>query len=224
MNYRKLCRLLLGCVVITLLTNCGNSPISQAIITPSPIPAEPINWEEKYLLPNQWDGGLFSEKPCRAPCFAGIVPGSTVESELIGVIENDEHFRDCRLEARPDQGRWIACNGLIIDINKVNSIVDSIGFNTSQEFSIEDVMSKYGEPTMTWVAPMGIPEAPEVSMVVFWEAEKIRINLEDQEGVSYQLAPSTLVTNIVYYSETNDGFTIFFQPWHSYGEYIVDND
>ena len=77
---------------------------------------------------------------------------------------------------------------------------------------------------MTSVVPIGIPESPEVSMVVFWEEKKIRMNLEDQEGVVYQLKRATVVTNIVDYSEANDGFTIFLQPWHGYGEYVVDGD
>jgi hypothetical protein len=219
MNYRKFCQILLCCFVLGILASCENPPIPQAVNTPNPTLTEALDLKEKYLLPNHWDGGLLSEEPCRAPCFAGIIPGKTIETELMDIIENNEHFQGCELTDSPNQGRWVSCNGLIVNIKKTDSTVDGIGFKTSRQFKLEEIMSKYGEPTITWVAPMGIPEAPEVSMIVFWEEEKIRINLEDQEGVVYQLAPSTLVTNIVYYSEAKDSFEMFFQSWRGYGEY-----
>lgn len=170
MNSCRFCQALLSCLILGLLTACRKPSTPQAVITPTSISIGASNWEEQFLLPNQWDGGLFSEEPCQAPCFAGIIPGITVESELVDIIEDNERFQGCELEDRPNQGRWVSCNGLIITINKTNSTVDGVGFKTSQQFSLEDVMSKYGEPTLTSVIPIGIPEAPEIAMVVFWLA------------------------------------------------------
>ncbi len=230
MNYHKFIRTLLYCS-LAFFTNCARAPTESSVsietLPPDGQPTEiipPTTWEEEHSLPNRWDGGLFSETPCQAPCFASIVPGTTTETEVMNIIEDDAYFQNCQLEDIPNRGRSVSCKGLIINIDKTDSTVDALGFKTLQQFSIEDVMSKYGEPTMTWVIPMGIPEAPEISMVVAWEEEKISINLEDQEGVAYQLVPSTAVTNIVYYSETGNDSTIFSQPWHGHGEYVVDDD
>jgi hypothetical protein len=124
----------------------------QVIKSSSLTPAEIASWEDQYVLPNQWDGGLFSEEPCRAPCFAGLVPGTTTETEAIELIQESDHFQNCTLEDRPNQGRWISCNGLIITINKENGIADGVGFNTLSTFTLEQVVEKYGEPTTVWFA------------------------------------------------------------------------
>lgn len=200
-------------------------PTPQVIKSPSLTPAEIANQNDQFVLPNQWDGGLFSKEPCRAPCFAGLVPGTTTETEAIELIQDSDYFQNCTLEDRPNQGRWISCNGLIITINKETGIADGIGFNTLSTLTLEQVVAKYGKPTTVWLAVLGIPEAPEWSIIVLFEDKKVRVDLEDQElsTETYLLEPTAKITNIVYYSEENSGLTAYLQPWHGYGEYIEDD-
>lgn len=201
------------------------TPQVRVIKPPSLTSAEIANQNDQFILPNQWDGGLFSEEPCRAPCFAGLVPGTTTETEAIELIQNSDYFQNCTLEDRPNQGRWISCNGLIITNNKETGITDGVGFNTLSTFTLEKVVAKYGKPTTVWLAVLGIPEAPEWSMIVLFEDKKIRVDFEDQElsTETYLLEPTAKITNIVYYSEENSGLTAYLQPWHGYGEYIEDD-
>ena len=200
-------------------------PTPQVIKSPSLTPAETTNPEDRFVLPNGWDGGLFSEEPCRAPCFAGLVPGTTTEAEAIELIQDSDRFQNCELIARSDGVRSIDCNGLTIGIDSETRIVDGIGFVPTAPFTLEEVVIKYGDPTNTWVAPSGIPEAPYIAMLVFFENEKIWLNLDDRADTSgtYLLEPSAAVWNVVYYSEENDGFEGYLQPWHGYGEYIIDD-
>ena len=197
-------------------------PTPQVIKSLSLTPAEIANGEDQFVLPNHWDGGLFSEEPCRAPCFAGLVPGITTETEAIELIQDSDYFQNCTLEDRPNQGRWISCNGLIITISKENGVADGVGFNTVSTFKLEEVIEKYGEPTTVWLAQLGIPEAPYFGTCILFENVGIRVDLEDQELSmdTYLLEPTAKITNIVYYSEENSGLTAYLQPWHGYGEYI----
>jgi hypothetical protein len=230
MNYQKIFGVLVCCSVAFQM-GCGQSPTAPPTpvetITSDYHPTETLTYatREEYSLPNQWDGGLFSEKPCQAPCFAGIIPGTRTESEVMNLIQKNDYFQNCHLEDRPNQGRWISCKGLIININKDNGIADSIGFNTLSIFTLENIVAKYGEPTTVWVAPEGIPEDPQISMIVLLDGKKIRVDLKDQEDTAgtYLLEPSAVITNVVYYSEENGGLTGFLQPWHGYGEYIIDD-
>jgi hypothetical protein len=145
----------------------------------------------------------------------------TTEAGALELIQASDYFQNCTLKDRPNQGRWVSCNGLIININKETGMVDAVGFNTLPIFTLEQVVAKYGEPTTVWLAVLGVPEAPEWSMTVLFEDEKIRVDLEDQElsTETYLLKPTAKITNIVY-SEENSGLTAYLQPWHGYGEYI----
>ena len=84
----------------------------------------------------------------------------------MNLIQENNYFQNCHLEDRPNQGSWTSCKGLIIDINKDNGIAEGIGFKTLSTFTLEDAVAKYGEPTTVWLAVLGIPEAPEFSMLV----------------------------------------------------------
>lgn len=231
MNDLTFCRILIYCSVVFLM-GCSQSPTETPVSVETAIsdehPTETViaaTWEEEHSLPNNWDGGFFSETPCQAPCFAGIIPGTSTETEVMNLIQEDNYFQNCHLEDRPNQGRWISCKGLIININKDNGIADGIGFITLSTFTLADVVAKYGEPLTVWLAVLGTPEAPEYSMIVLFEDKKIRVDLESQElsTETYLLEPSVKITNIVYYSEENSGLTAYLQPWHGYGEYIEDD-
>lgn len=200
-------------------------PTPRVIKSPSLTPAEIANSEDQFVLPNEWDGGLFSEEPCRAPCFAGLVPGTTTETEAIELIQESDYFQNCTLEDSPNQGRWISCNGLIITINKESGIADGVGFNTLSTFTLEQVIEKYGEPTTVWLAQLGIPEAPYFGICILFENIGLRVDLEDQDMSTedYHLQPSVKITNVVYYSDENSGLTGCLQPWDGYGEYVVDD-
>jgi hypothetical protein len=69
------------------------------------------------------------------------------------------------------------------------------------------------------------PYAPEFTMIVLFENQKIRVDLEPQAATTetYLLEPSVKITNVVYYSEENASLTAYLQPWHGYDEYIVDD-
>lgn len=182
--------------------------------------------EEKNSLPNKWDGGLLSSTPCDAPCFAGIIPGITTELQVMEIIKDNDYFQDCELKDVLNQGRWISCKGLIISINRDSQIVEGIGFMSLTKITLEEIIAKFGEPTTVWVAPDGIPEFPYIVMIVLFENNGIRVDFDTQEDINghYLLKPTDLITNVAYYSEENGGLGGYLQPWHGYGEYVIDSD
>jgi hypothetical protein len=192
-------------------------------------PTEVIHYEtyeEQNSLPNKWDGGLLSSIPCNAPCFAGITPGLTTELQVMEIIKDNDYFQECELKDVRNQGRWISCKGLIININTDSQIVEGIGFMLLNNITLEEVVAKFGEPTTAWVAPDGIPEFPYIVMILLFENTGVRVDIERQEDIDgyYLLKPSDLITNIVYYIEENGGLGGYLQPWHGYGEYVIDSD
>lgn len=225
------------CFLLTYLIGCQQYSIEKNLIPTEtainsnikPVETSVSNyetWEEQNSLPNQWDGGFLSSIPCPLPCFAGITPELTTESQTIEIIKDKNYFQNCELTDAWNQGRSISCKGLIININSDNQIVEGIGFMSLVQITLGEIVAKFGEPTTAWVAPDGIPEHPYISMILLFENNKFRVDLERQEDINgfYLLQPSDLITNIVYYSEEYGGLGGYLQPWHGYGEYVIDSD
>lgn len=176
------------------------------------------------VLPNQWDGGLFSEMPCIAPCFANITPGVTTEEETIAIIHQDPlHFQNCRIEDLSNQYSFrdknLYCYGLGMNISRKTNIITSINFGPEEKITLLQLIGKYGEPTSIDVSPDGTPEDPATYMIVFFDNNKLRVDLGPQEGTSYTIDPEEYLYSFTYYIGTNSGMDTYTQPWKGFETY-----
>ncbi|HLO16458.1 MAG TPA: hypothetical protein VK206_16620 [Anaerolineales bacterium] len=158
--------------VSTPTTPPNIAPTSIIIKISTPVASQ----SNQNVLPNNWDGGVLTDQPCTAPCFAGIVPGVTTMDQAIVVMQRDIlHFQNCQIEDRSNQFSfqnenilWVDCDGLVMPVSRDTKIVDSIGFIVNAEIMLDQLIKKYGAPTAVNVSPDGIPESPATYMIVFF--------------------------------------------------------
>jgi hypothetical protein len=185
----------------------------------APAVSEESSWREANSLPEAWDGGFLSQKPCGPPCFAGIVPGQTSEAEAIRISELIDHLRECHLEDRPNQGRWIECQGAIVNIDKSTSIVDSLGFRTLEVLTLGDAIAQYGKPDYLYFVPDGTPEHPYIRGLVCFDMISARVDLERQQWPTYEITSALEITNISYGQSCFAGLDHWKEEWRGYGDY-----
>jgi hypothetical protein len=87
------------------------------------------------------DGGLLSGKPCSAPCFWGIIPGSTTQKQALSILSSKLNINNCdSWDTRNSGGtRGIQCSNIGIDFDGQN-LVNGVGFSPTQKLTINDVM------------------------------------------------------------------------------------
>jgi hypothetical protein len=119
------------------------------------------------------DDGFFSGNPCGPPCLLGIIPGVTKEAEALRILK-DKDFQECEAFDKEKQGgiRGVSCRSSIrnsfrpyigINFQLGTDIVNSIGFNPFHKITVEDVISKYGEPDTILVTEIGTSKIPHTS-------------------------------------------------------------
>jgi len=213
-------------LVISLLFACTTTTVDK---TPS-IANPPTMADNTPILVNDSaqeikEEGFFSGKPCAPPCFWSIVPGTTTEKEAIKILKVKGIFQSCKSYDKEVQGgaRGITCPSLFIVFQQGTSIVDSIGYEPSRKITVEDVISKYGEPDTIFVTEMGIPEAPTIGMSLHYHNIQTKLLLPEQEGMVFRAERSTPIENIVYSPSYNksekERIGDFLQDWKGYGEY-----
>jgi len=177
-------------------------------------------WDELHSLPQNWDGGFLSQSTCGPPCFGGAVPGVTTEAEAFQIIDREAGFVGCDLEDRPNQGRWISCQGVIIEIDRTSRVISGLGYRTLRRITLGDAIELYGEPDSVRLFPDGVPEAPYVVMAVYFNAIMTGLQLERSEGVIYRPRESSRVDLIEYHSLPNGGLDdAQIVEWHGFTEY-----
>jgi hypothetical protein len=67
-----------------------------------------------FQLINEWENGILSQQPCWAPYFANIVPGMTIEEDVMTITQDTPRFQECAVTDLADQGRRISCGRMII--------------------------------------------------------------------------------------------------------------
>ncbi len=167
------------------------------------------------------DGGFLSSQPCGAPCFWGIYPGSTTETQVYEVLQNKGIEKKCAPFDRTKEGgrRGITCvNSVLIVFGK--DVVQDIGFSPTQKITVEEVIKHFGEPSHILVAITSTPEYPDTTMILFFDEILTSLALPEQKGTRYQIAATTEVLNIGYSDNASYKATSSSLPgWSGYGEY-----
>src|SRR5438132_1178663 len=97
-------------------------------------------------LPDIGDGGFLTGTPCGPPCFLGIVPGITIEAEVLAILEPMRSVQKCEsFNHEAESGRRrLSCLSMNISFRRGTDIVETIGFQTLQKITVAQVIAKYG--------------------------------------------------------------------------------
>lgn len=168
------------------------------------------------------DGGFLTGDPCGPPCFWNIVPGVTTEADAFQKLESrGVNFDLCRRWQRNDlKEHGIECGAFRIIFDDTR-IVTGIGFQPSRVITVEDVISKYGEPDAVSVYVLGVSdELPlELGVSLYYDSIYTALSLPCQEDVA-EVNSGTEVENIAYFTWKSYAMSKGFeQPWHGYGVY-----
>ena len=165
------------------------------------------------------DGGFLSEDPCAPPCFWGIVPGQSTETEVVEILEQQGIYPSCGawdLEFRSGN-RGIECEHHVsITFQRGGEIVDVISFSPSN-ITVRDAVEKYGGPDSLDVGGLGT-HATDYQMIMHYPQMLMLIRLGYQENLPYVVEPGTHVQRIVYGAIFDQGYTLPLE-WQGYGEY-----
>ena len=173
------------------------------------------------------DGGFISLNPCGPPCFYGITPGVTSDTQLQEIKTNfKDIFSNCKDTdlTRSGGGRSTICAGGI-GISYNNNIIDGIGFSPSLNLSIQQVIDIYGTPDVVDVMVITLPDTPTKSrMVLYYDDLQAILGLENQPGTSFIIGPDSKISSIAYHTENkyNDFRTLgtkYGKTWQGFGTY-----
>ncbi len=178
--------------------------------------------------PDIKDGGFLSGEPCGPPCFLSIVPGVTRETQAVKILAEKGLYQNCfSYNNEAESGlRGISCSFVGIAYYRGTDVIGSVSFNPSRNLTVEDVVTKYGNPDAVVVGTMGTPEEqPHTMMALHYESMHANIGLGEQEGLKFNIASTTPIETIGYsdsgwpspseYESANK----LSSPWSGYGEY-----
>jgi hypothetical protein len=179
--------------------------------------------------PDIKDGGFLSGEPCKAPCFLGIIPNKTKESQAIQILKNYRLYKKCHIfDYESESGlRGAVCSNASIAYFRGTDLVGGIGFRPTQQLTVEMVIEKYGEPDAVSVASIWFnwEKQPTTSMALVYDDLDATIRLGEQEGNIFQVTPVTIIESIGYSDHTfpsieeyESGIN-YLSSWHGYGEY-----
>jgi hypothetical protein len=177
------------------------------------------------------DGGFLSGEPCGPPCFLGIIPNVTKENEAVRILEEKGLYKNCNFVNNESESglRGFTCSRHLVSVTffPETNIVGGIGFDPSQEITIDMVIAKYGEPEAVMVSSIWFTweKQPETSMALIYNDINASVSLGTQNGNAFKLEPSTLIASIGYSKpgfpsvEEDETGKKYLSPWHGYGEY-----
>lgn len=169
------------------------------------------------------DGGLLSHSPCVAPCFFGVEPGVTLLGEAKSILTSDSVCREPTDFDNESVGgsRGFKC-GEWITVSTIpdGELVGAVGFSTVAPVTVESAVGSLGEPDWVSAIPTGVPEAPKVVLLLYFDDYSTRLLLPEQDGRGYLLQADTPLERILYMaraeylaSRGTGG------PWTGYGIY-----
>jgi hypothetical protein len=181
--------------------------------------------------PDIKDGGFLSGEPCRAPCFLGIIPNKTKESQAIQILKDYGLYKNCYIyDNESETGlRGAVCSKTNVSIVyfRGSDLVGSIGFRPTERLTVEMVIDKYGVPDAVSVASIWFnwERQPTTNMALVYEEINATISLGKQEGNIFQVKPVSIIESIGYSDNTfpsieeYESGNRFLSSWHGYGEY-----
>jgi hypothetical protein len=144
-------------------------------------PPPPLR-SDKYLE----DTSLITGQPCAAPCFQGIIVGTTTFADAVSMVKSNALFKDVQnrdaTSDQPASAIWNSTSGeqccqMIADSK---GLVESITLRLAPKMTVGQVIEKLGEPQYTFsteytqeesVIQLLYPEQGIVLLVVPGDAE-----------------------------------------------------
>ncbi|MFO3795958.1 MAG: hypothetical protein ACK8QZ_01560 [Anaerolineales bacterium] len=178
------------------------------------------------------DGGLLSGEPCSPPCFLGIEPGKTAETEVPMLLTQAGLSDACEYRHYFDKitDNWIHgwyCQQIIdIEISQ-DGIVNSIRFELPSPVPLQSIIARYGQPDAIMVLNSGLPDYPALQADIWYERLRMLLFPKgEQRSFTYSIQPTTLIHIIRYESpDSLQDYLAYFadksQPWRGYGAYGV---
>lgn len=184
------------------------------------------------------DRSILTDSPCAAPCWQGITPGASISKEDVlqvlarlpnvspsGIWQSSTDFGDGIAirwywkRSRKDTG----ANEILWTGRTVHHIVLSVDF----DLTVEDIVSKYGQPQAVHISLAGVPEHYYIAVNMYYPERGLRFHAE--VPLDYpSLLPTTKVIGLLY--ATPERLRKFMgpdqelQPWPGYGELEIPND
>ena len=177
------------------------------------------------------DGGFLSGEPCGPPCFLGIIPDVTKESDAVKILQDNGLYQDCSfVNNEPESGlRGFHCSSALVSITffRGTDLVGGVGFYPVQRLTVEMVIEKYGEPDAVSVRSIWFnwEAQPETSMTLFYNDINATLSLGTQGGNVFNLEPSTPIISVGYSkpgfpsADEDEAFRKYLSLWQGYGEY-----
>lgn len=164
---------------------------------------------------------LLSDQTCEAPCFLGITPGVTSESEARTVIYNSDRLLNCADYDNTEQSgaKWIRCDAIAFVFLDNGVVWISI---TPLNLTVEQVIQKYGIPDALSVLLVSRPDEPYRSEAVFrYDQFRLQVNLIEAMGNRYEITPNTQVKSITFLNENEQDLlkNTILDNWKGYGLY-----
>jgi hypothetical protein len=106
-------------------------------------------------------------------------------------------------------------------------VVDGSEYYLGVPVTLEEAISKFGNPDLAHITDGGIPEAPQISVILLWDSIKMRIDLLEIDGVSYTVDNTTQIQTVIYWDvgpHSRLAENPSSQPWRGYGTYEPDLD
>jgi hypothetical protein len=120
---------------------------------------------------------------------------------------------------------------ITVDFDTHSDAIISLSFTPSYPIELQDVIKKYGEPSLVKAFTEGTPEYLLVDGTVFYDINFMYLILPQQQSMHYNLQPATRIERVIYFSPQEYKAYIQFMngplrslssrivPWKGYAEY-----
>jgi len=177
------------------------------------------------------DGGFLSGEPCGPPCFLGIIPNVTKETEAVRILKEKGLYKNCTFVNNESESglRGFDCSNYHVGITffRGTDVVGIAGFDPPLRLTLDQVFAKHGEPNAVIVSSIWFTweKQPETSMSLFYKDINTTISLGTQNGNVFNLTPATPIISISYVAlgfptpAEYEAENKYLSSWHGYGEY-----
>jgi hypothetical protein len=209
-------------------TKCiGYSILVLLIIVVGMVTARTLTWLYSERVA---DRSILTDSPCTAPCWQGIVPGTSTEREgIIQILETMPNVRSIRQYPSEIRWRWKQRPWRKTGYNSVylvGGIVHHITLSVDFELTVEEILSKYGLPETTNAVLSGVPDHLYVGMNLLYPAQGLWFRAKVLPYYAPVLEPTTKVFEIMYSTPAesleswlgSDIDDMHLQLWPGYGE------
>lgn len=165
-------------------------------------------WQTVHLR-NTLVDSLFSDVPCAAPCWQGIVPGETSRSQAMQILRTNPYVRSDSLEEAGtiEAGGvtwWWSIPGRRLQSSVLwkNDIVQEITLGLTYNLTVDQVVSRFGPPESLDAGVGGVPEHQYWIINLYYPDQGIQFKAYTSEFSSL-LEPSTEVGVVMYFVPTS---------------------